>query len=53
MDNLIKPINPNAQVHDSRCTLSPFQPNYQKFVASNGSEAYNDVDIAGAKALLA
>jgi len=52
VDNLIKPINPQAQVLNS-LYAEPFQPNYQKFVSSNGSEAYKDVDIPGAKALLA
>jgi len=51
VDNLIKPINPNAVVLNS-LYAEPFQPNYQKFVSSNGSEAYKDVDIAGAKSLL-
>jgi len=52
VDNLIKPVNPNAQVLQS-LFAEPFQPNYQKFVSSNGSDAYKDVDIAGAKKLLA
>jgi peptide/nickel transport system substrate-binding protein len=51
VDNLIKPINPNAVVQDSLFAL-PFQPNYQQLVSSNGSEAYKSVDVAGAKKLL-
>jgi len=51
VDNLIKPINPNAQVLNS-LYAEPFQPNYQQFVSSNGSSAYGAVDIAGAKQLL-
>jgi ABC-type transport system substrate-binding protein len=52
VDNLIKPVNPKAQVLNS-LYAEPFQPNYQKFVSSNGSQIYNQVDIAGAKQLLA
>jgi peptide/nickel transport system substrate-binding protein len=51
VDNLIKPVNPNAVVLNSLYAL-PFQPNYQAFASSNGSQAYNQVDIAGAKQLL-
>ena len=49
--NLIKPLNANAQVLNS-LYAEPFQPNYQKFVSSNGHEAYDKVDIAKAKQLL-
>ena len=50
VDNLIKPQNPTAQVLQSRFKL-PFQRGYQDFTALGG-EAYNKVDIAGAKKIL-
>jgi len=50
--NLVKPSNPNAVVLDSLYAL-PFQPNYKDYTSSNGSSAYAQQDIAGAKALLA
>src|SRR3954447_11043000 len=49
--NLVKPSNPNAVVLDSLYAL-PFQPNYKDYTSGNGSSAYNQQDIAGAKALL-
>jgi len=51
VNNLIKPQNPNAVVMDSLYAL-PFQPNYQDFVSSNGSSAFSQTDIPGAKQLL-
>jgi peptide/nickel transport system substrate-binding protein len=50
LDNLVKPQNPNAQILQSRFLL-PFQPGYAK-LANLGGQAYNTVDIAGAKKLL-
>jgi peptide/nickel transport system substrate-binding protein len=51
VDNLIKPVNPQAQVLNS-LYAEPFQPNYQKFTSSNGHATYDKVDIAKAKQLL-
>lgn len=49
---LIQPINPNAQVDNSQ-TILPGAPGYDEMVAANGSADYANVDIEGAKALLA
>jgi peptide/nickel transport system substrate-binding protein len=49
--NLVKPSNPNAIVLDSLYAL-PFQPNYKDYTSNNGSSAYAQQDIAGAKQLL-
>lgn len=51
VDTLIKPVNPNAEVLDSQLFI-PAQPAYADAVASNGSDAYGEVDIEGAKELL-
>ena len=52
IDSLIKPLNPEAEVRNS-FILTPGAPGYDEMVAQNGSDAYTDVDIEGAKALLA
>jgi peptide/nickel transport system substrate-binding protein len=52
VDNLIKPLNANAKIVQSRYVF-PFQPAYSGFENSIGGEKYNTVDLAGAKALLA
>ncbi len=49
---LVKPINSSAVVRDS-FTQVPGSPLYDTVVKSNGLNAYDKVDIAGAKALLA
>jgi peptide/nickel transport system substrate-binding protein len=49
---LIQPINPDAKLNDSQTAL-PGSPNYDPIVATNGSDAFKDVDIEGAKQLLA
>ncbi|AYG02562.1 ABC transporter family substrate-binding protein [Gryllotalpicola protaetiae] len=51
VDKLIKPINPDAKVMNSQ-TILPGTPAYDTTVASNGSAAYDKVDIAKAKSLL-
>ncbi|GII00416.1 ABC transporter family substrate-binding protein [Planobispora takensis] len=53
VDNLIKPINPNAKILQARITAST-QASYPEIVAGIGGEEkkYDQVDIAGAKALL-
>jgi len=52
VDRLIKPINPKATIRNS-FTQPPGSPLYDTIAASNGMNAYDKVDIAGAKALLA
>jgi peptide/nickel transport system substrate-binding protein len=52
LDRLIKPLSSNATLDGSALFL-PGQDGYDKSVADNGSKAYDKVDIAGAKALLA
>ncbi|HEY9306807.1 MAG TPA: ABC transporter family substrate-binding protein [Microbacterium sp.] len=52
VDTLIKPVNPEAEVLNSNLFI-PAQAAYEDAVAANGSDAYGDVDIEGAKELLA
>ncbi len=52
LDRLVKPINPSAVLRDS-FTQVPGSPLYNTIAKSNGMSAYDTVDIAGAKALLA
>ena len=52
LKSIITPINPKAQVLDSQIFL-PGQDGYDASVKSNGSAAYDKVDIAKAKQLLA
>jgi peptide/nickel transport system substrate-binding protein len=49
---LINPINPDAKLNDSQ-TILPGASGYAEVAAANGSADYANVDIAGAKALLA
>lgn len=52
VDKLIVPLNADAQVRNSQLFL-PGAAGYDESVANNGSAAYADVDIEGAKALIA
>ena len=52
VDKLIVPLQPDATVRNSQIFL-PGAEGYDDSVAENGSAAYADVDIEGAKALLA
>lgn len=52
IDRLIKPLNPDAVLRQS-FNVVPGSPDYADIVANNGSKDWTDVDIAGAKALLA
>ncbi|MBX3098376.1 MAG: ABC transporter family substrate-binding protein [Salinibacterium sp.] len=52
VDKLIKPLQADAEVRNSQVFL-PGAEGYDDSVANNGSAAYKDVDIEGAKALLA
>jgi peptide/nickel transport system substrate-binding protein len=51
VDKLIGPMDPNATPLNSQLFI-PTQAAYKETVLTNGSSAYKDVDIAGAKALL-
>ena len=53
LDRLIKPINENAEVVNSQIYLPSEGDLYTQAVAENGSDAYAEVDIEGAKELLA
>jgi len=52
VDKLIKPLQEDAEVRNSQVFL-PGAEGYDDSVAENGSDAYADVDIEGATALLA
>lgn len=52
VDTLIKPVVPDATPLDSQLFI-PAQASYKDAVKANGSDAYADVDIDGAKKLLA
>lgn len=52
VDKLIKPLQEDAEVRNSQVFL-PGAEGYDESVAANGSDAYAEVDIEGAKALLA
>ncbi|MFJ2146024.1 ABC transporter family substrate-binding protein [Glutamicibacter sp. NPDC087661] len=51
VDNLIKPLNPDAIVMNSR-EVFPFQDNYQEVVEASYDGRYDQVDIEGAKKIL-
>ncbi|MBU4213742.1 MAG: ABC transporter family substrate-binding protein, partial [Actinobacteria bacterium] len=52
LDAIVTPLDPEAKVLDSQIFV-PAQAAYADTVKKNGSDAYGDVDVAGAKALLA
>ena len=52
VDKLIKPLQEDATTRDSQIFL-PGADGYDDSVADNGSDAYAEVDVEGAKALLA
>ncbi|WP_203569046.1 ABC transporter family substrate-binding protein [Aestuariimicrobium ganziense] len=51
VDSLIKPLNPNATIRNSY-NMTPGTPDYDSTIAGNGMNAYDTVDVEGAKALL-
>ncbi len=51
VDTIVKKINPDAEPLDSQLFLTDQEP-YEDAKANNGSEAYAEVDIEGAKELL-
>ncbi|MEG9248917.1 ABC transporter family substrate-binding protein [Arthrobacter sp. Soc17.1.1.1] len=52
VDTIIKKLNPDAEPLDSQLFLTDQAP-YEESAGNNGSDAYAEVDIAGAKELLA
>lgn len=52
LDKLIKPLQPDAELRDS-FNLTPGAPGYDEMVEQNGSSEFEEVDIEGAKQLLA
>lgn len=52
VETLVRPINPEAEVRDSFILNTEFQ-GYSDITAGNGSEAYAETDVEGARALLA
>jgi len=52
VNKLIKPLNPNATLRQS-FSVVPGSPTYDAVVAANGSKDWTNVDIEGAKKLLA
>lgn len=51
VDNLIKPLNPEAQVLNAR-EVFPFQENYKDVVAFSYGGQYDAVDVEGSKKIL-
>ncbi|MCU1631677.1 MAG: transporter substrate-binding protein [Micrococcaceae bacterium] len=51
VDTITKKINPDAEPLDSQLFLTDQEP-YEEAASTNGSEAYAEVDIEGAKELL-
>ena len=52
LDKLIVPLQPDAELRDS-FNLTPGSPGYDEMAEQNGSQDFADVDIEGAKKLLA
>ncbi|WP_104117160.1 ABC transporter family substrate-binding protein [Arthrobacter sp. B1805] len=52
VETIVKKLNPDAEPLDSQLFLTDQEP-YEESAANNGSEAYAEVDIEGAKELLA
>ncbi|MEV4688806.1 ABC transporter family substrate-binding protein [Microbacterium sp. LWH3-1.2] len=53
VDTVVKPINPDASVLNSQTFVTSQGAPYEKTVETNGSDAYAEVDVEGAKELLA
>jgi peptide/nickel transport system substrate-binding protein len=53
VDTVVKPINPDATVLNSQTYVTSQTEPYEQTIQTNGSDAYAEVDIAGAQALLA
>ncbi|MBD7995275.1 ABC transporter family substrate-binding protein [Arthrobacter sp. Sa2CUA1] len=52
VDSIVKKLNPDAAPLNSQIFLAD-QPGYEESASNNGSSAYGEVDIEGAKELLA
>ncbi|WP_235866377.1 ABC transporter substrate-binding protein [Serinibacter arcticus] len=52
IDNLIAPIDPEAQVMNAR-EVFPFQPNYETVLEGSYDGRYDEVDLEGAEAKIA
>ncbi|MBI9115200.1 ABC transporter family substrate-binding protein [Sanguibacter suaedae] len=52
VDNLVKPINPEAVVMNAR-EVFPFQENYDEVVSESYDGRYDEVDLDGARAKIA
>lgn len=52
LDKLIVPLQPDAELRNS-FNLTPGAPGYDEMVRQNGSDQFDEVDIEGAKKLLA
>lgn len=52
LDAVVSPVDGKAAVRSSQIFL-PGEPGYAESVAANGSSAYSNVDVSGAKRLLA
>ena len=53
VDTVVKPINPDAEVLNSQIYVTSQTEPYGKTIETNGSDAYAEVDVEGAKELLA
>ena len=53
VDKIIVPLDPEAKVRNSQLVSPADEDKYATIVADNGSAEYADVDVDGAKALLA
>lgn len=52
LDKLIVPLQPDAELRNSQ-NIVPGAPGYDEMIEQNGSAEFNEVDIEGAKKLLA
>lgn len=53
VDTVVKPVNPDAEVLNSQIYVTSQTEPYAKTIKTNGSDAYAEVDVEGAKELLA
>ncbi len=53
VDTVVKPVNPDAEVLNSQIYVTSQTEPYGQTVKQNGSDEFADVDVEGAKALLA
>lgn len=53
VDTVVKPVNPDAEVLNSQIYVTSQTEPYAKTIEQNGSDEFADLDVEGAKALLA